>query len=95
MVVLYILNTILLIVAVLAISMQFFLAHKQREMNDMNSVILSINKLFKEGRIFFRDENNRARYFNVHSGMNENKEPVLYIDIINNEYADRKQDDVA
>jgi hypothetical protein len=83
MVVLYILNTILLIVAVLAISMQFFLAHKQREMSDINSVILTINKLFREGKIFFRDENNNARYFNVHSGFNENNEVNLYIDIIN------------
>ena len=84
MVVFYILNTILLIVAVCAISLQFFVIHQQKAMNDMNSIVLSMNDLFKEKKIYCREPDCSLRLFTVHTVITS-KGPALMIDLIETE----------
>lgn len=80
----YILNTILLIIAICAISLQFFIVHRQKEMNDMNSIVLSMNDLFKEKKIYCREPDCSLRTFTIHTVITSNG-PALMIDLIKKE----------
>ena len=80
----YILNTILLIIAVVAISLHFFIIHQQKAMNDMNSIVLSMNNLFKEKKIYCREPDCSLRTFTIHTVITSNG-PALMIDLIKKE----------
>ena len=53
MIVLYIINIVVLIAAVIAMCMQFFVLKMQKELTDMNNIVLGMNKLFKPRTILF------------------------------------------
>ena len=82
MIVFYILNTVLLVVAICAISLQFFVIHQQKAMNDMNSIVLSMNDLFKEKKIYCREPDCSLRMFTIHTVITSNG-PALMIDLVN------------
>ena len=82
MLTLYILNTILLIIAICAICLQFFVIHQQKTMNDMNSIVLSMNDLFKEKKIYCREPDCSLRAFTIHTVITSNG-PALMIDLVN------------
>lgn len=80
MLTLYILNTILLIIAICTICLQFFVIHQQKAMNDMNSIVLSMNDLFKEKKMIVREPDCSLRNVYIHTAIC-NKQPILVIDL--------------
>ena len=53
--ILNVINIIVLVVATVAIGLQFLLAHTQKEMNDMNSFLLTFNKFITSNKVFIRE----------------------------------------
>ena len=81
MIVLYIINTLILIVAVIAIILQFLLIHKQHEMNDMNSFIIKFNELITSNKCYIRETDCSIRQASIHTAL-RNGDPILMIDLI-------------
>ena len=84
MLIFYILNTILLIVAIIAISLQFLLAHKQKEMNDLNSFVLTFSDLITNNKCFIREPDCTIRQASIHTVI-INDGVALMIDLIKKE----------
>ena len=82
MVIFYILNTILLIAALIGIVLQFLLVKTQHAMNNLNSVVLSIGKLFNDKKICCIDEYGRLRPFTAHTEIDRNGSPILCIELV-------------
>ena len=80
----YILNTILLIAAIVAISLQFFIIHRQKEMNDLNSFVLTFSKLITNKKCFIREPDCSLRDASIHTVIN-NGDIALMIDLIKKE----------
>lgn len=80
----YILNTILLIAAVVAISLQFFIIHRQKEMNNLNNFVLTFSKLITNRKCFIREPDCSIRDASIHTVI-ANGEIALMIDLIKKE----------
>lgn len=80
----YILNTILLIVAIVAISLQFILVHNQHELNDFNRFILTFNKLITNRKCFIREPDCSIRNASIHTVIT-NDGAAIMIDLIKKE----------
>ena len=80
MITLYILNTILLIIAIIAICMQFCVLKTQKELTDMNNIVLGMNELFTEGKLIVREPDCSLRSVSVHTAIRD-YEPILVLDL--------------
>ena len=80
MIVLYIINIIILIAAVIAMSMQFFVLKMQKELTDMNNIVLGMNKLFVEKKMIVREPDCSLRRISIHTAIC-NMKPMLVIDL--------------
>ena len=87
MIVLYVINIIVLIAAVIAMCMQFFVLKMQKELTDMNNIVLGMNKLFVEKKMIVREPDCSLRGVSVHTAI-QNNEPLLVIDL----FDDKKKD---
>ena len=80
MIVLYVLNIIVIIAAIVAMTMQFFVIKKQKEITDMNNIVLGMNKLFVEKKIIVREPDCSLRGVSVHTAIC-NMQPILVLDL--------------
>ena len=80
MIVLYIINIIVLIAAIIAITMQFFVLKMQKELTDMNNIVLGMNKLFVEKKMIVREPDCSLRGVSVHTAIC-NMQPMLVLDL--------------
>lgn len=87
MTVLYVLNIIVIIAAIIAIPMQFFVIKKQKEINEMNNIILGLNNLFTKRKLIVREPDCSLRRVSIHTAICNN-EPLLVIDL----FDDKKKD---
>lgn len=87
MTVLYVLNIIVIIAAIIAIPMQFFVIKKQKEITEMNNIILGLNNLFIKHKLIVREPDCSLRRVSIHTAICNN-EPLLVIDL----FDDKKKD---
>lgn len=87
MIVLYVLNIIVIIAAIVAMTMQFFVIKAQKEITNMNNIVLGMNKLFVNKRMIVREPDCTLRGVSVHTAI-QNNEPLLVIDL----FDDKKKD---
>lgn len=80
MIVLYVINIIVLIAAVIAMCMQFFVLKMQKELTDMNNIVLGMNKLFVEKKMIVREPDCSLRGVSVHTAIC-NMQPMLVLDL--------------
>ena len=80
MTVLYVLNIIVIIAAIVAMTMQFFVIKKQKEITDMNNIVLGMNKLFVEKKMIVREPDCSLRGVSVHTAIC-NMQPMLVLDL--------------
>ena len=80
MIVLYIINIIVLIAAIIAMTMQFFVLKMQKELTDMNNIVLGMNKLFVEKKMIVREPDCSLRGVSVHTAIC-NMQPMLVLDL--------------
>ena len=80
MIIFYILNVLLLIVAIIAIFMQFSVIKKQKEITDMNNFVLGMNKLFVEKKMIIREPDCSLRGVSVNTAIC-NMQPILVLDL--------------
>ena len=80
MIVLYVLNIIVIIAAIVAMTMQFFVIKKQKEITDMNNIVLGVNKLFVKKRVIVREPDCSLRSISIHTAIC-NMQPMLVIDL--------------
>ena len=90
MIVLYIINIIVLIAAVIAICMQFFVLKMQKEITDMNNIVLGVNKLFVKKRVIVREPDCSLRSISIHTAIC-NMQPLLVIDLFDDK---KKENDL-
>jgi hypothetical protein len=80
MFVLYILNIIVIVAAIIAMTMQFFVLKMQKELSDMNNIVLGMNKLFVEKKMIVREPDCSLSGVSVHTAIC-NKQPILILDL--------------
>ena len=80
MIVLYVLNIIVIIAAIVAMTMQFFVLKMQKELTDMNNIVLGVNKLFVKKRVIVREPDCSLRSISIHTAIC-NMQPILVIDL--------------
>ena len=80
MIALYILNIIVIIAAIVAMTMQFFVIKKQKEITEMNNIVLGMNKLFVEKKMIVREPDCSLRGVSVHTAIC-NMQPMLVLDL--------------
>ena len=80
MIVLYIINFVVLIAAIIAMCMQFFVLKMQKELTDMNNIVLGMNKLFVEKKMIVREPDCSLRRISIHTAIC-NMKPMLIIDL--------------
>ena len=80
MIILYIINIIVLIAAIIAMCMQFFVLKMQKEVNDMSNIVLGMSKLFTEKKMIVREPDCSLRNVYIHTAIC-NKQPILVIDL--------------
>ena len=80
MITLYVINIIVLIAAVIAMCMQFFVLKMQKELTDMNNIVLGMNKLFVEKKMIVREPDCSLRGVSVHTAIC-NMQPILVLDL--------------
>ena len=80
MIVLYVINIIVLIAAIVAMTMQFFVIKKQKEITEMNNIVLGMNKLFVEKKMIVREPDCSLRGVSVHTAIC-NMQPILVLDL--------------
>jgi hypothetical protein len=80
MIVLYVLNIIVIIAAIVAMTMQFFVIKKQKEITEMNNIVLGMNKLFVEKKMIVREPDCSLRGVSVHTAIC-NMQPMLVLDL--------------
>jgi hypothetical protein len=90
MIVLYIINIIVLIAAVIAMCMQFFVLKMQKELTDMNNIVLGVNKLFVKKRVIVREPDCSLRSISIHTAIC-NMQPMLVIDLFDDK---KKENDL-
>ena len=81
MIVLHVINIIVLIAVVIAMCMQFFVIKAQKEITEMNNIVLSMNKLFVEKKIIVREPDCSLRGISIHTAIC-NMQPMLVIDLL-------------
>ena len=87
MIILYVINIIVLIAAIIAMCMQFFVLKMQKELTDMNNIVLGMNKLFTQRKLIVREPDCSLRGISIHTAICNN-EPLLIIDL----FDDKKKD---
>ena len=87
MIVLYVLNIIVIIAAIFAMTMQFFVIKKQKEITEMNNIVLGLNNLFTKRKLIVREPDCSLRKISIHTAI-QNNEPLLVIDL----FDDKKKD---
>lgn len=80
MIALYVLNIIVIIAAIVAMTMQFFVIKKQKEITEMNNIVLGMNKLFVEKKMIVREPDCSLRSISIHTAIC-NMQPMLVIDL--------------
>ena len=80
MIVLYVINIIVLIAAIIAMCMQFFVLKMQKELTDMNNIVLGMSKLFVEKKMIVREPDCSLRSISIHTAIC-NMQPMLVIDL--------------
>lgn len=80
MIVLYILNILVIIAAIIAMVLQFFVLKAQKEITEMNNIVLGMNKLFVEKKMIVREPDCSLRGVSIHTAI-QNNEPLLVIDL--------------
>ena len=80
MIVLYVLNIIVIIAAIIAMTMQFFVIKKQKEITEMNNIVLGMNKLFTQRKLIVREPDCSLRGVSIHTAICNN-DPLLVIDL--------------
>lgn len=80
MIALYVLNIIVIIAAIVAMTMQFFVIKKQKEITEMNNIVLGMNKLFTQRKLIVREPDCSLRGVSIHTAICNN-EPLLVIDL--------------
>ena len=80
MIVLYVLNIIVIIAAIVAMTMQFFVIKAQKEITDMNNIVLGMNNLFTKRKLIVREPDCSLRGVSIHTAI-FNHEPLLVIDL--------------
>ena len=90
MIVLYVLNIIVIIAAIVAMTMQFFVIKKQKEITDMNNIVLGVNKLFVKKRVIVREPDCSLRSISIHTAIC-NMQPMLVIDLFDDK---KKENDL-
>lgn len=80
MIVLYILNIIVIIAAIVAMTMQFFVIKAQKEITEMNNIVLGLNNLFTKRKLIVREPDCSLRGVSIHTAI-QNNEPLLVIDL--------------
>ena len=80
MIVLYVLNIIVIIAAIVAMTMQFFVIKKQKEITEINNIVLGMNKLFVEKKMIVREPDCSLRGVSVHTAIC-NMQPMLVLDL--------------
>ena len=91
MVILYILNIIVIIAAIIAMSLQFFVLKKQKEITEMNNIVLGMNKLFTNRKLICREPDCSLRGISVHTAI-YNNEPLLVIDLFDDKKVKNDED---
>ena len=89
MTVLYIINFIVLIITTVALILHFLVIKKQRELTDMNNIVLGMNSLFTRGKLICREPDCSTRGISVHTAISNN-EPILVIDLFKDSKKDTK-----
>lgn len=87
MIVLYVLNIIVIIAAIVAMTMQFFVIKAQKEITEMNNIVLGLNNLFTKRKLIVREPDCSLRGVSIHTAI-QNNEPLLVIDL----FDDKKKD---
>ena len=87
MILLYILNILVIIASIIAMTMQFFVIKAQKEITDMNGIVLGLNNLFTKRKLIVREPDCSLRGISVHTAISNN-EPLLVIDL----FDDKKKD---
>lgn len=87
MIVLYILNILVIIAAIIAMTLQYFVLKAQKEITDMNGIVLGLNNLFTKRKLIVREPDCSLRGISVHTAISNN-EPLLVIDL----FDDKKKD---
>ena len=87
MIVLYILNILVIIAAIIAMVLQFFVLKAQKEITEMNNIVLGMNKLFTQRKLIVREPDCSLRGISIHTAI-QNNEPLLIIDL----FDDKKKD---
>lgn len=90
---LYIINLIVLIVTTVALILHFLVIKKQRELTDMNNIVLGMNSLFTKGKLICREPDCSTRGISVHTAISNN-EPILVIDLFKDSKKDEKIDEL-
>ena len=90
MIVLYVLNIIVIIAAIVAMTMQFFVLKMQKELTDMNNIVLGVNKLFVKKRVIVREPDCSLRSISIHTAIC-NMQPMLVIDLFDDK---KKENDL-
>jgi hypothetical protein len=80
MIVLYVINIIVLIAAIVAMTMQFFVIKAQKEITEMNNIVLGLNNLFTKRKLIVREPDCSLRGVSIHTTICNN-EPLLVIDL--------------
>ena len=80
MIVLYVLNIIVIIAAIVAMTMQFFVIKAQKEITEMNNIVLGLNNLFTKRKLIVREPDCSLRGISIHTAI-QNNEPLLVIDL--------------
>ena len=80
MIVLYILNILVIIAAIIAMVLQFFVLKAQKEITEMNNIVLGMNKLFVEKKMIVHEPDCSLRGVSIHTAI-QNNEPLLVIDL--------------
>ena len=87
MIVLYVLNIIVIIAAIVAMTMQFFVIKAQKEITEMNNIVLGLNNLFTKRKLIVREPDCSLRGISIHTAI-QNNEPLLVVDL----FDDKKKD---
>ncbi len=80
MIALYVLNIIVIIAAIVAMTMQFFVIKAQKEITEMNGIVLGLNNFFTKRKLIVREPDCSLRGVSIHTAIC-NHEPIIVIDL--------------
>lgn len=83
MIILFILNIVVLITAIISIVLQFFVVKEQKEIIEMNSIVSDIQNLISKKKLIIREPDCTQRHANIHIATRGN-DTILIIDLCDN-----------